>query len=160
MAYPYCKKVSYGDGGALQSELDVAVTIVQRASYMTRSLQTKLRGSLSDSTSSKADRSPVTVADFAVQALIVSYLAERFPGDAFIAEEDSSIVRSDATLCTQVLLILEAVTSRSWLAADLFEALDRAAGASYGGVPSATQRRTWVLDPIDGVLLMYCDIHY
>jgi len=141
----YNHKVSFGDGGALQSELDSAVSIVQRASYMTRSLQNALKGSSSSSTS-KEDHSPVTVADFAAQALIVSYLSEKFPGDAFIAEEDSSILRSDTTLCDQVLHILEAATNRSWLAVNLFETLDRAVGIGA----NESKRRTWVLDPIDG----------
>jgi len=145
----YNHKVSFGDGGALQSELDSAVSIVQRASYMTRSLQNALKGSSSSSTS-KEDHSPVTVADFAAQALIVSYLSEKFPGDAFIAEEDSSILRSDTTLCDQVLHILEAATNRSWLAVNLFETLDRAVGIGA----NESKRRTWVLDPIDGTCVI------
>ena len=40
---------------------------------------------------SKDDASPVTVADFAAQALIVGYLSKLFPEDKFIAEEDSNV---------------------------------------------------------------------
>ena len=152
----YYRKVSFGDGGALQSELDSAVSIVQSASYMTRSLQNVLKGSLSSS-SSKKDYSPVTVADYAVQALIVSYLYEMFPGDGFVAEEDSSILRSDAVLCDQVLHILEAATNRSWSAVDLFDAVDRAAGVGESVQRDAvneSKRRTWVLDPIDGMTVV------
>jgi 3'(2'), 5'-bisphosphate nucleotidase len=154
----YYRKVSFGDGGALQSELDSAVSIVQSASYMTRSLQNVLKGSLSRS-SSKKDYSPVTVADYAVQALIVSYLSEMFPGDGFVAEEDSSILRSNAVLCDQVLHILEAATNRSWSAVDLFDAVDRAAGVGeVRGVrrdaANESKRRTWVLDPIDGMTVV------
>jgi len=154
----YHRKVSFGDGGALQSELDSAVSIVQSASYMARSLQNVLKGSLSCS-SSKKDYSPVTVADYAVQALIVSYLSEMFPGDGFVAEEDSSILRSNAVLCDQVLHILEAATNRSWSAVDLFDAVDRAAGVGeMRGVrrdaANESKRRTWVLDPIDGMTVV------
>lgn len=148
----YYREVSFGDGGALQSELDSAVSIVQSASYMTRSLQNALKGSLSTS-ASKKDYSPVTVADYAAQALIISYLSEMFPGDGFVAEEDSSILRSDAALCNQVLRILESVTNRSWSAADLFEAVDGAAGVRREAA-SESKRRTWVLDPIDGMTMM------
>lgn len=154
----YHRKVSFGDGGALQSELDSAVSIVQTASYMTRSLQNALKGSLSSSSASKKDYSPVTVADYAAQALIVSYLSEMFPEDGFVAEEDSSILRSDTALCNQVLRILEAVSNRSWSTADLFEAVDRAAGVEELGVRreavNISKRRTWVLDPIDGMTMV------
>ena len=39
----------------------------------------------------KGDRSPVTLADLTVQAVISRRLAERFPGDALLAEEDDLI---------------------------------------------------------------------
>jgi len=42
----------------------------------------------------KNDRSPVTVADFAAQALIGSLLAEVFPSDTLVAEESSAALRS------------------------------------------------------------------
>lgn len=44
---------------------------------------------------SKDDKSPVTIADFAVQALVVYYLSEAFPSDKFIAEETSELIRED-----------------------------------------------------------------
>ena len=44
---------------------------------------------------SKDDKSPVTIADFAVQALVIYYLSEAFPSDRFIAEESSELIRGD-----------------------------------------------------------------
>ena len=41
----------------------------------------------------KKDKSPVTVADFGSQALICEVLAEAFPNDPVIAEEDSAELR-------------------------------------------------------------------
>ena len=42
----------------------------------------------------KDDRSPVTVADFAAQALVGQMLSEAFPDDAMIGEEDSSVLQT------------------------------------------------------------------
>ena len=47
-------------------------------------------------TVTKADASPLTLADFAVQALIVARLTRHFPDDPAVAEEDASPLR-DAT---------------------------------------------------------------
>src|SRR4030042_1013159 len=51
----------------------------------------------------KADTSPVTVADFASQALIAGWLAEAFPDDALVAEEDSRALESDPATLAQVV---------------------------------------------------------
>ena len=53
----------------------------------------------------KKDKSPVTVADFGSQALIARALAEAFPDDPVIAEEDSAELRQpeNAPLLDQVL---------------------------------------------------------
>jgi len=41
----------------------------------------------------KEDRSPVTVADFASQALVGKLLEEAFPTDTLVGEEDSTVLR-------------------------------------------------------------------
>ena len=42
----------------------------------------------------KADRSPVTVADFAVQATVAHRLHQVFPDDRLVAEEDAASLRA------------------------------------------------------------------
>ena len=42
----------------------------------------------------KLDASPVTIADFVIQALVVSRLAQDFPGDPIMAEEDAAPLRT------------------------------------------------------------------
>ena len=42
----------------------------------------------------KADASPVTVADFAVQSLVSARLDSAFPDVPFVAEEDASALRA------------------------------------------------------------------
>jgi 3'(2'), 5'-bisphosphate nucleotidase len=54
----------------------------------------------------KADASPVTVADYAVQAYVARQLQHAFPDYRFIAEESSAALRADARL---LALVVEAV---------------------------------------------------
>jgi 3'(2'), 5'-bisphosphate nucleotidase len=93
----------------------------------------------------KDDRSPVTVGDYACQAVVAKVLRERIPGDLFlVAEETSAFLRNpdnqphlDATV---------AAAREVWLNANdlaLLSAID--AGAS-----DPHHASFWTLDPIDG----------
>ena len=63
----------------------------------------------------KKDKSPVTVADFGSQALICRTLAEAFPDDPVIAEEDAAELRrpENAAVLEQVLRHVRAVRSEA-----------------------------------------------
>jgi 3'-phosphoadenosine 5'-phosphosulfate (PAPS) 3'-phosphatase len=156
--------------GLYSAELEVALAAVQKSAFVIRSLQRILltpenhainqilRNEHSNSetqSSSKADSTPVTVADFAIQALIIDAISKVFPGDLFIAEEDSALVRSDAAIREAVLEILYAATGTHWNAEKLYSALDKGSFAG-GTLPTAAEtkptgpQRVWVLDPIDG----------
>ena len=91
----------------------------------------------------KADLSPVTVADYAAQALIASQLKEAFPGDRLVAEEGSEALRRPEQRET-----LSAV--RGWLE-PVGGSLDDdqvCAWIDWGsGEPG---ERFWTLDPVDG----------
>lgn len=89
----------------------------------------------------KQDLSPVTVADFASQALVGSLLAKAFPGDPLVAEEDSAALREDASSLEQVTGFLSRFT-RAATHSDVCAWVDRGAGAP--------DTRFWVLDPVDG----------
>jgi 3'-phosphoadenosine 5'-phosphosulfate (PAPS) 3'-phosphatase len=84
------------------------------------------------------DNTPVTAADFAIQAIISAALAKWFPDDAFMGEEDASDLRTDGTL--------RAMTERlsRMPEAEMMSAIDR------GVEPIPRGQRYWVLDPIDG----------
>jgi 3'(2'), 5'-bisphosphate nucleotidase len=91
----------------------------------------------------KTDRSPVTVADFTVQALIGSMLQKAFPEDPLVGEEDTSVLLGEASTATlnQVTAYLDPFISHStpeavcgWI--------------EHGSGDVAT--RYWTLDPIDG----------
>jgi len=120
--------------------LDVAVSAVHRACFLSRSLQTSLLARTSSV--SKQDKSPVTVADFVVQALVIDALHTAFPLDKFIAEEDSDLLQEDPALLAKVLEALGA----GWDAKRLFRVIDL---GRYNGT-DVVEHRVWVLDPVDG----------
>lgn len=92
---------------------------------------------------SKPDDSPVTVVDFAVQALVAARLASAFPGLPLVAEEDASELRSatGGRLRARVVDVVRRFEPE--VDADrALELIDRGRGAPGG--------RYWTLDPIDG----------
>jgi 3'(2'), 5'-bisphosphate nucleotidase len=91
----------------------------------------------------KDDDSPVTVADFSVQALIARRLGRDFPNDNLVAEEDASALRAIGSVgvLARVVDLVRHVDGSS--APDgILEWIDRG-----GGSPG---KRFWTLDPIDG----------
>ncbi|HLQ45814.1 MAG TPA: inositol monophosphatase family protein, partial [Planctomycetaceae bacterium] len=71
-----------------EHELQTAIAAVRRAAHVCQNVQRAI-----PSVMEKQDKSPVTVADFASQAVICQALAEAFPNDSIIAEEDSAELR-------------------------------------------------------------------
>jgi 3'-phosphoadenosine 5'-phosphosulfate (PAPS) 3'-phosphatase len=107
-------------GGIYESEADAAIRIVQTATNVVRSLQSQLVGS----GISKADSTPVTIADLAIQALVLDTLHAAFPADRFVAEEDSVLVRADSVIRRQVLQVVETASGQDWSEDRLYKALD------------------------------------
>lgn len=91
----------------------------------------------------KKDQSPVTIADFAVQAYIASRLEAEFSKDPLVAEENSVEVRKKAKeevlseITRHVAALLPSATENK-----VCKWIDRGAGG--------TGQRFWTLDPIDG----------
>ena len=76
-----------------RADCAAGVSAVVSACAAAARLQGELCGADAPSRSiAKDDASPVTVADFAAQAIVLSSLAERFPSDSFIAEERSAVL--------------------------------------------------------------------
>lgn len=92
---------------------------------------------------SKDDRSPVTVGDYAVQAVVGHALAEALPEDALVGEEDSGALREpeNAGLLAQVTQFVAREIPGATAEA-VCTWIDRG-NAEPGG-------RFWTLDPIDG----------
>ena len=121
-----------------QQEWQVALAAVREAAALCHVLQGEPL-----SRGEKPDGSPVTAADFATQALICSTLADTFPDDPIIAEEDSAILNA-----TNGAVLLEEVTSYlrrfrpGVTPSDVCRWIDH--GAHRSG------QRFWALDPLDG----------
>jgi 3'(2'), 5'-bisphosphate nucleotidase len=122
-----------------QHECDVALGAVREAAILARDI----RKQIGTEALLKADRSPVTVADFAVQAIVARRLGDAFPGDPVVAEEDSASLRTPqerSTLASVVKAVQRVVPGVDQ--DDVLAAIDRGTGS-----PS---ERFWTLDPVDG----------
>jgi 3'(2'), 5'-bisphosphate nucleotidase len=136
-----------------EREERIALLAVQRAARLTRAVY----NSAAKGTSSKDDRSPVTVGDFGAQALVIAALRHAFPGDAIVAEEEASALRADSELREKVWeRVREARLEDGAAEAELGGAVEGAeemlAAIDGGGSEGGARGRVWALDPIDGTL--------
>jgi len=82
----------------LQDELAVAIQAARKAGIAAKGLQ-KILLEAKGAVIQKSDSSPVTIADYSAQALVVEGLRAAFPADQVVAEETSGMLRQDrATL--------------------------------------------------------------
>jgi len=126
----------------LQSELEFAVEVVRSAVKICRSVQ----GQISVGKWDKGDKTPVTVADLAVQAVVSRGLHEQFPNDPLMGEEGSEELRSPefADLALQVTQHVQTVRPDASNPAQVADWVER------GQHEIDPNRRYWVLDPVDG----------
>lgn len=134
---------------AYNGELEVALAAVREAAALCQGVQAKLTP---EQATSKQDASPVTVADYAAQALICKRLQAAFPGDPVIGEETSSALRESPELLAQVIAQVANVVPHA-------EAESVCGWIDRGGrrEPAA---RAWTLDPIDGTKGFVRGAHY
>jgi 3'(2'), 5'-bisphosphate nucleotidase len=120
-------------------EIEVAIAAVTTAAKLCQQVQqTKAAQTLA-----KADTSPVTVADFGAQAIICQALAQEFPNDPVIGEEDASILQKP-----ELSPILAKITHQvQQIRPDATES-DIIDWINWGNGQIAP--RYWTLDPIDG----------
>ncbi|GBF80403.1 3'(2'),5'-bisphosphate nucleotidase [Aphanothece sacrum] len=120
-------------------EIEVAIAAVTTAAKLCQQVQeTKAAQTLA-----KADTSPVTVADFGAQAIICQALAQEFPNDPVIGEEDASILQKP-----ELSPILGLITHQvQQIRPDATES-DIIDWINWGNGQIAP--RYWTLDPIDG----------
>jgi 3'(2'), 5'-bisphosphate nucleotidase len=119
--------------------VQTAVRAVRQAAALMRLIQRETVGT----SLTKVDKSPVTVADFASQAIIGRVLSQAFPEIPLVAEEISSALRDPAGENT-----LAQVTQ---YACKVIPEATRESVCDWidlGGTEAG--KRFWVLDPIDG----------
>ncbi len=125
--------------GRYTAEAEFAIQAVGAAARLARRIQREMITPAMH----KQDRSPVTVADFASQAIVGRMFLDVFEGDPLVAEEDSASLRRPENK-------------------DALEAVTRYVAGAYPGATSeevcrwidrGADRpggRFWTLDPIDG----------
>ncbi|PLW56474.1 hypothetical protein PCANC_04806 [Puccinia coronata f. sp. avenae] len=165
-------------------EREVAVAAVLQASIVTRRIfdqliRPHLTAGCNDKASiTKVDRSPVTVGDYTVQALVNFILSKYFPNDEIVGEEDSSelLNTTDKKYLEQIVNFTNQALTEDRLSTgddekewaefrnqsklsqdDLVKLIDL--GNSMGG-KRAGNRRFWTLDPIDGTKGFLRGEHY
>ncbi|MAT03539.1 MAG: 3'(2'),5'-bisphosphate nucleotidase [Acidimicrobiaceae bacterium] len=123
-------------------ERTAALDAVRSAAALCAAAQGRL---VAGETLTKGDDSPVTVADFAAQAVVVESLARRLGAIELVGEEDPADLVSDdqATLRDGVTGLVAAQLGRD-VAAD--QVLEWIGVGDSDGSPD----RYWTLDPIDG----------
>lgn len=143
-------------------ELEAAVDVVHKACRLCVDVQTQLfqkHGRILE----KNDHTPVTVADFGVQALVSMELTRLFPSIPLVAEEDSSQLLLDLETSHQngnnasnslVEAVTNAVANSSSLQPDLLNYDELLKAIDRGGKETTSLEEEpatyWVLDPIDG----------
>ena len=121
------------------TEINFALHAIRQASQLVLQIQSEMVATAL----TKDDRSPVTIADFASQALVAKLLSDAFPGDPLVAEENASALHLSSEKHT-----LEDITR--FVASIIPKANPQSVCAwiDRGSVNPA--RRFWTLDPIDG----------
>ncbi|KAL2883852.1 hypothetical protein SGCOL_000485 [Colletotrichum sp. CLE4] len=136
--------------GPYARELATAIAAIQHGAKLSRRVLVKDDKGIV----TKEDLSPVTVADFAIQALLTSTLHAAFPDDKFVGEESAADLRENPTLLESVWALLQQVEndktadSLCKLPTSPEEMCDMIDWCGLSD-PSPTGR-FWVFDPIDG----------
>lgn len=127
-----------------RAEVDAAVAAVRQASVLCDAAHGRLAAG---DTLTKGDDSPVTVADFAAQAVVCAELVDALGDVAMIGEEDADDLR-DPSRRTLLDGVTDLVRGRRDGAGtdDVVEWISIGTSADR----TATSGRYWTLDPIDG----------
>ena len=123
-----------------QKELQTAIHAVRKASLVCRKVA---QGFEQIKAIEKEDRSPVTLADFAGQAVISRIVQTAFPTDPIVGEETPEVLEENPDFGKQVLELAGQEADFSVLS-EVVEAVE------YCNRDTDFKKRYWTLDPIDG----------
>jgi len=125
-----------------KNELNIAITAVTHACNLCSKIQYAL---VAEDTLNKADKSPVTIADYGSQAVINLILGKEFPDDDFVCEEDSQQIREKGAeeIRKKILANVNNIFPNA-SEEEILNAID------LGNGKHDFTKRYWTLDPIDG----------
>jgi 3'(2'), 5'-bisphosphate nucleotidase len=136
---PECEKITGTMIDLDHPEIGFAIGALKDAAQLAQKIQREM----APTALTKEDKSPVTVADFAVQALLGRSLETAFPEDTLVAEEDSATLRGTPQQDIQNQVVESVAHSVPDATLEqVYQWIDR------GG--KETGHRFWTLDPIDG----------
>ena len=121
--------------GVTQNEIEAAVAAVEAAAAMTSGAQGRL---MAGDTLTKGDDSPVTVADFAAQAIVCRALVDRLGDVAVVGEETPDDLADRPGLLAATAALAGGAPN------------EVVASIALGGAEASAGGRYWTLDPIDG----------
>jgi 3'(2'), 5'-bisphosphate nucleotidase len=121
------------------AEIRFAIKAARQAALLVKDIQAEM---VTESLT-KGDKSPVTIADFAAQALVSHLLQSTFPTDPLVGEEDSK-----ALLTPENQETLETITTFIQTRIQKANQKNVTDWIDYGNAQPA--ERFWTLDPIDG----------
>lgn len=123
-------------------ERDTALAAVRAASHLTDAAQGRL---VAGDTLTKGDESPVTVADFAAQAIVSATLVDGLGDLIMVGEEDAADLTApeQAGLLEGVVGLVNRERGATIPASQIVDWI------ALGGA-TGTEHRFWTLDPIDG----------
>ena len=123
-----------------KAKKQTAIDAVLKAIQLCEQVQAEM---VSTDAIQKADRSPVTVADFGSQALICKAIGDAFPDDTIVAEEDAQSLKENAPLLERVTAYVNRFCKDIPPSAEtVCEWINRGRGE--------VGPNFWTLDPIDG----------
>ena len=128
--------------GEYKKELQFALESVRLASKATSKIQKSLK---KGDIEKKTDSSPVTIADYAAQAIVNKHLFQSLGDDQkMVAEEDSSNLKksTNSELLGEIVRKVKEVINVSD-SSEILDLIDK-------GNHDASSDRYWTLDPIDG----------
>ncbi len=122
--------------------LSVSLNAVKKAMKVASFIQEREIGE--KETITKSDNSPVTIADFSVQALVCSEIKDIFPEVPIVGEERGSSLLDKPSLKEKIVSSINCVDKESEITYDnLLDKIDL-------GSDSANNQLFWTIDPIDG----------
>lgn len=124
-------------------QIKVATQAVSRAAIICRAVQRDLA---TEDALSKKDKSPVTVADFASQAIVCHTLKQAFGGVPVVGEETADQLRLASQTAIRKSVVNQVQSALGDLSEDdVLDLIDRG-----GAVPEGNTQRFWTIDPVDG----------
>lgn len=145
---------------AFERELLVATQAVRKASLLTKRVQQSIIQHRNETTITKTDNSPVTIADYAAQTIIINTIKANFPNDSVVGEESAEGL--DDTFVSSILKEIhenDKVSIDNKIDNEVAFTNDQFPLTSienvkqiinFGDYKGGDKGRFWCLDPIDG----------